>query len=284
MSAKIQDVLKAVEDFKKESRDNMLKNHNELVQKFETLEGKFSELKKNYDLVVAENKVLKVEVRSLSIMVNVARQDNLQRNLLIKGLKEDEETPEELKKIVFNMFQKLQPDFPLYNILNVQRLGKKRDTGYRIVLVELTHTAARDQLLFLKKKVVITNGDVFELTGESADRGGKIFFDEHLTKEMLNLFTMARGLKEHGIGFVWVKRGKIFARAENGGQLYKIWSSADVAVLKRKYGKNLDKRNATSSPVISDDSFDSPAKQNIAPFGNFFKATTEGNKNKKPKQ
>lgn len=257
-----QEVLKAIESLKNENNITMKKNQSELVAKFEALEAKFNELKKNYDLVVADNKALRTEVKALSVMVNVARQENLQRNLLIRGLKEVEGSSEELKSNVLKIFEKIQPAFPVSNILNVERIGKKRDTGFRIVLVELTHASMRDQLLMAKKKVVITNADIGAQIGDSADERDKIFFAEHLTKENLNLLSMARDLRENGMKFVWVKRGKIFARAEEGAQQYRIWSSTDVAVLERKYGKRSGKRNATSSPMLSDVSMGSPSKQN----------------------
>lgn len=212
-----------------------------------TMQKDFEEVKKSLAVVTQENVQLKKEVKILGIMVNQTRQERLNNNMLIRGLHEAEKNQEDLELITTLCIGKVNPLLNANKILRISRIGAKVDGKTRPILVEFNHSSARDDTIAKKKQQKFNGGDI---TWQYGDLGAdQIFFDEHLTKDNVNIFARARGLKKLGFKYIWVKRGRILGRLNDGGKVVHFWSGDCVSSAE----KNLltvqeAKRRASSSP------------------------------------
>lgn len=221
----------------------------EILKKLENVEQKFGSLEAKVEKVVEENVMLKKELAVLKATVNQTRQANLNRNLIIKGIKEVEINSVETRELALKCIQKVDDAILATDILHAQRIGKAKDGKYRFLLVEFRHTLVRDHVLAMKKNLKVKAADISWNGNAFQEEPELIFFDEHLTRETHNLYMLARKLKQKGAAFVWIKHGRILVRPEENGKIENVWCIENLESLEVKLGRDQKKRRASSSPI-----------------------------------
>lgn len=243
------------------------------VAKVELIKNDISELKQHLTGLSQENGQLKQEVKVLKVMLNQTRQEKLNSNMLIRGLFEAEKKQVDLELITSLCISNVDPLLNANKIQHITRIGKKMEGKVRPILVEFSHPSVRDNIL--NKKKILKSMTGADVSWEYGDLGKEqVYFDEHLTKENANIFARARGLKKMGFKYIWVKRGRILGRLNEGGKIVNFWTNECVSAIEKKLTTvNEAKRRASSSPsganvVPINDPELSPIIEELNIFGN----------------
>lgn len=114
-------------------------------------------IEKATKLLLEENKEIKNEVSTLNAKVRALEKDVRKNNLILHGIKETEQNYQELQKIVLETFNTVSTEvgleeFDKWELNDVYRLGKKQDKKCRPILVKLTLTWRRLDLLRNNKR------------------------------------------------------------------------------------------------------------------------------------
>lgn len=126
------------------------------------------------------------------------------------------------------------------DVVFAERVGVTQGAGVgseppreRRVVVRLARRQLRDQLLQAARvRRTMTTTDAGRAVTTAA--GSRIFLNERLTRANRQLFHHVRGeCRRLQWRYSWTKRGRIYARQDDGKQVYPIRSEADV---KRVFG------------------------------------------------
>lgn len=194
-----------------------------LKEENEKLRSQLDMVQKKYEAVCSKVVVLSKEVNRL-------RQDNISRNVLVKGVPELETDTTHLKTMVRSIFAKLRYNLDL-SLMDCFRIGRKSDTTCRPIVVGLPSVGLKNEILRDKRIVKLTCAN-FMNDGTfwgSADQ--IIYLDEHLTRENHLLYMATRKLKHSGFKFVWTRNGHIFVRFNENASIVKIESVHQIKEL-----------------------------------------------------
>lgn len=183
-----------------------------------------------------EQKKVINEVSKLRMTVDILEQQKLDRNVVLKGVPELETSDDMLEFMVDKIFCKFDDQFESQFVLNVYRIGVKKNDKRRLIIAELASTKYKSKLMKdLKDKAV--NCSQF-LSGNKVPWGPateRIYLSDHLTRTMSNIFYHARQLKkEKRVNYVWTKMGKIFIKKDDTSRAHQIKSIADLCSFKQK--------------------------------------------------
>ncbi|XP_059050167.1 uncharacterized protein LOC131845148 [Achroia grisella] len=132
-----------------------------LDQLREELHKQTTEISKTIDEkiqpLIIENKELKQEVQSLMVKILEMEKQTRKNNIILHGVTEKEENYTELQELVVETLNKLSVETALqewdkWELSRVQRLGKKKESKIRPILITLTLTWRRTEILKNKSK------------------------------------------------------------------------------------------------------------------------------------
>ncbi|XP_059061694.1 uncharacterized protein LOC131854592 [Achroia grisella] len=132
-----------------------------LDQLREELHKQTTEISKTIDEkiqpLIIENKELKQEVQSLKVKILEMEKQTRKNNIILHGVTEKEENYTELQELVVETLNKLSVETALqewdkWELSRVQRLGKKKESKIRPILITLTLTWRRTEILKNKSK------------------------------------------------------------------------------------------------------------------------------------
>lgn len=196
-----------------------------LSGKYDTLLVTVSENARKMKELEAESAVLRVTVSEQSLAIlrlqseaNEAEQYSRLSNLEISGLPVSPN--ENLSSRMCDLAEKLGlTEFHPTDILAVHRLPSRPGTT-PIILVRFASVRVKDRWFGARARLRNLS---------EAGTINKVFFNENLTRVNRELFWLARCKgKEKHYQFVWVKRGKIFAKKTEGAPLVRIIASSDL--------------------------------------------------------
>lgn len=191
------------------------------------------------------------KIQAMASEINRLKQDNLARNLLIKGVPEIEKDNDHLKIMVGLIFEKLR--FPTQmTYIDCYRIGRKKENTCRPIVVVVFNVGLKNVIIRDKRSMKLScanfsNDKVLWGTPEQL-----IYIDEHLTKENHMLFMFARKLKSHGFKFVWTRNGRVFVRFSEKSQTIVIESVSTINRLieeAKAYEKSLKKSGTNDAEV-----------------------------------
>lgn len=197
-------------------------NHVESFLKAENekLREQLKKADKRYDDVCAT-------VNEMAVQINRLKQDNLSRNLLIKGVPELEKHNDHLKSMVGTIFNKLRFNLSL-TFVDCYRIGRKKENTCRPVVVVLPNVGLKNLIIREKRTTKFTcaqfsNDGVLWGSAENF-----LYIDEHLTRDNYLLYMSARKLRQSGYKYVWTRNGRIFARPDEESRVLSIETVAQV--------------------------------------------------------
>lgn len=197
--------------------ETLLKSENEKLRK------QLENADKKYELVCGK-------VDEMAAQINRLKQENISRNVMIKGVPEIETDVAHLKSMVSLIFGKLRYQFPL-TYVDCFRIGRKKDDTCRPIVVILPNVGLKNLIIKDKRSTKISCAN-FSNDGNLWGRSDQlIYIDEHLTRENHLLFMSARKLKTLGFKYVWTRNGRVFVRFNEGSKVISVDSIADVTKL-----------------------------------------------------
>lgn len=234
----------------------------EMILNINTLKSEIGKIDARVEKCEYRNNDLAEEVKSLKITVNDLQQAALDNDVIIRNVDEIEKNEDDLLTVTQLILDKINIPVPV-NILNVRRLGRMTEGSKRnrSILVTLGSAAERDRVMAAKRKVAIKGSQiVFENMAVGKD-DTFIFFDENLTKHTADLYYAARQLrKRQQLKFVWVRRGKLYAKKRDGDQPTRITDLLKINELaKRKFNSTPNTTEASLMEVSENtevDTFD----------------------------
>lgn len=162
-----------------------------MKQENEKLRDQLKKADKRYDNVC-------VKMQAMTVQINRLKQENISRNLIIKGVLELGRDSLHLKKMIGSIFGKLRFDLNMAYI-DCYRIGKKKENTCRPVVFVVFSVGLRNIIIRYKRsmKLSCANFSKDVVVWGSAEQ--LIYIDEHLTKENHLLFM---GLNSYGPGMV----------------------------------------------------------------------------------
>lgn len=207
-----------------EKMDQMSERFNgvETLMKAENqkLQEKLDRAEKRYETVCSK-------VDEMAVQINRLKQDNLSRNLLIKGVPELETDPQHLKSMVALVFAKLRYNFPM-TYVDCFRIGKPKENTCRPIVVALPNAGLKNMIIRDKRATKLTCANFSNDSSLWGAADKIIYIDEHLTRENHMLYMYTRKLKEHDFKYIWTRNGRIFVRFDSKSNIISINSTNQV--------------------------------------------------------
>lgn len=157
-------------------------------------------------------------IQHLQNDLNESEQYSRLSNLEIHGLLYN--TSEDLSVVIKNLADRLDLALPQPGDISAIHRLEAKDNVAPPDLVRFSYTRLRDKWLDARGRL---------RTLREAGSVAKIFFNENLTRVNRGLFWMARSrAREQSYLYVWVKRGKIYARKCDGAPLVRLSCASDI--------------------------------------------------------
>lgn len=203
------------------TNENLLQFMKDCQKKNEQWYNEVKDLKKEHLQLVS--KVSAVEASHIKLSNKVDRhqavlsrleQGPLNANLLIRGINENKS--EKLPNIAGACFKAVDSKIK-FSILSARRVGKKQDNQNRAILVQLSSTTAKTQLMNAKRKKPLAASNVVV---EGKCLGGPddlIYFGEQLGSLNSRIYFVARQLVKKGqLHSTWTRNGVVSVRKCEG--------------------------------------------------------------------
>lgn len=215
-----------------------------MKQENEKLRDQLKKSEKKYEDVC-------VKMQAMAVQINQLKQENLSRNLIIKGVPELETDNAHLKTMVGTIFAKLRFNFPM-TYIDCYRIGKKKENTCRPIVVAVFNVGLKNVIVRDKRsmKLSCSNFSNDGVLWGSADQ--MIYIDEHLTKENHLLFMLSRKLKQYYFKFVWTRNGRVFVRFNEKTETILIDSVGKVNKLLME-AEAYEKSKGKESEVMAED-------------------------------
>nr|CAH7763364.1 unnamed protein product [Callosobruchus chinensis] len=192
-------------------------------------------LQETIKAITEENKTLKKEqdqlktrVTDLEKEVNIMKKKMLKeenegrkKNIISMGLKGDKDAEINVKKI----FTKMEQDADDYKLSVLPTSSSQK----AVIVVQFQKEEQR--------KAILDKGKKLKLDGQNcniSNSTSRIYINEDLSREVRDVFKYARELKKEGFKYVWCKNGQVYVRKKEGGAVVRVYSHADVNVLKAR--------------------------------------------------
>lgn len=244
--------------------DKILMNMDSFDKKLDTLEKKIEDRlskvenqcllfqKKSNKQEKRQDYILN-EVSKLKETVNVMEQEKLERNIIIKGIKEVENDDNQLLGfMVDGVLDSLEDTFESSNVVNVRRIGAKKPNLPRLILVELSCKEIKLKIM-QKLKDSDLNCSKFNNNGVAwGSQADKIYISDHLTPTNSKIFYQARKLKKCSkIKYAWSKFGQIYVKKDDDSRAYHMKSIEQLLYYEKQ---SLNKEDEDTDESFSSES------------------------------
>lgn len=198
------------------------------------------------------------EIKKLKCTVNALEQQNLVKNIIIKGVIESEgDDLEQLSFMVDCILSEVYSDFESQSVSMVRRIGVKRGNVPRHILVKMQNTDIK--LLILKSlKGKDLNCAAFNHNGKVwGSKDDKIYLNDHLTSTNNDIFFHARKMRNmNKIKYAWTKLGRIYIRKDDSSLARSFSSLEELSIYEEELGlkpkSSKEDANANSEVEITD--------------------------------
>lgn len=214
-------------EIRNEFRDSLKEITEELRYIKEDLAKKVNDLNNSVSILKKDNAEKDRVIEALSRQVNDIDQYSRNRNIEVVNIVEK---PGEIaEELILSLADKLGINVASEDIEAAHRLPTRSSGNIPRIIVQFKSRKIRDQFLAKKKTVVTSN----ILTGDNDHMGQKrVYINENLNAFYKDLLWRAKErAKETGFKYVWVRRGKIFARKDESTAVIRVTCHADLGKL-----------------------------------------------------
>lgn len=251
VSKKIDKLMEMMEN----SEEKASRRHKEIKSRLEAMENKCVVLETKVKKCIRTEDFLCSGLAVLQEKVNLLEQEKLKRNVIIQGVPEREEDDTGLKYLAAVFLNAVDKSFSVADITSVKRIGFKRNTdSKRIIVVKLITRESKESLVKAAKKCVLNcsltyNGSPL---GKKEDR---VFISDHLTKLNQSLFYEARNLRRSEIvKFAWVSNGNVLIKKNENSKPIRLTSVDQLTRVKEKLGVKMNSTKVNNSDSEEDNS------------------------------
>lgn len=219
------------------------KNHKELSGKLDKLVERVVTVENKVENIDSKCNFLESKVKQLTVKVIDLEQKNLECNIVVRNVPEIEKNEQDLCAIVNLLIQRLKLDFEP-NICCIRRMGKKghSPTVHRPILLQVTDKVDKTKLLIAKKKTKITCDQLAYEDKNVGTVDNVVYFDEHLTKELSQLYFLARNLRKRQlVKYVFIRNGTLLIKRSDNSPVVKIVDQEEL--------KSFEKRKLNSTEL-----------------------------------
>lgn len=212
------------------------KNHKDLSDKFDLLAERVVDVENKVKNIDIKYNLMEAKVKQLTVKIVDLQQKSLECNIIIRNIPEIEQSEDDLCAIVHLLIQKLALNI-MPNISCVRRIGKKGDTQitHRPILLQVTHKDEKIKLLTAKKKIKITCDQLLYQDKSVGTINDIIYFDEHLTKDVAQLYFTARTLRKRQlIKYVFIRNGTLFVKRSEKSPIVKITDLEELKIFEKR--------------------------------------------------
>ena len=167
--------------------------------KLNELETKVTQAEEKVTIMQEKYEVLEKKYKEIEEKLNKQEQTAQKNNIIIDGLEENQKTP---RQNVKELFQKIGQEVPDSDIEEVFRLGKKEKDKMRKIIVKFSNRHAKDCIYKARTK----------LKGEHFNNQ-TVYFNEDLPHKTQELFFKTRKLaKDNRLKAAWTYNGQIYIK------------------------------------------------------------------------
>lgn len=201
-----------------------------------------------------------VKMQAMAVQVNQLRQENISRNLIIKGVSEieKEKDNDHLKNMVGTIFSKLRFNIQM-TYIDCYRIGKKKENTCRPIVVVVFNVGLKNVIIRDKRSMKLSCANFSNDGVLWGNEEQLIYIDEHLTRDNHLLFMLSRKLKQHRFKFVWTRNGRVFVRFNEMTETILIDSVGKINKLLME-AEAYDKSKEKESEVITGETSEGPTE------------------------
>lgn len=211
---------------RKEMREQfgeMEKSLNFQGEKMEEFLIKMDRMTENQLKLEKENEELKMELKSVKMVVEELEQYTRNKNIQIDGIPEEKD--ENLKQLMIDIGKKIQVEIEEKEIDAIHRIPSTiKNKNALPIVVQFTTRQLRETIMTKVRKTKITTKDL--------NKGGEIkpiFINEHLTKTKKQIMFEARKIKfEKAYKFLWSRNGKVLIRKDENSRVFELKTFDDL--------------------------------------------------------
>lgn len=184
---------------KLEKLDQLTESIQFMSEKFDVMIKDVAENKKKITEIQKENKKLKTEVETLKSSVKLLNDHKVKNDCIISGLK----VKSDVKAIdaVMQLSEEVGVKFELDAVDDAFYLGNRNTTREeKSIVVKFASKKQKDKLMSAKQKL------------RQNDETKKVYVNDFLSKETLNLLAYAKSLKTIGYRYIYARDGKVFCK------------------------------------------------------------------------
>lgn len=262
--------------------DKFVSVEEKLDKRMSKIESDCRNLKKKSDSHDKKQKRLSNEVSQLKAKLNEIEQQNLNCNMIIKGVKEeDTEEAQHTGGLAEFLCKYVYKELDPTHILISKRIGVKNQHT-RPILVQFRTEETKSLVMDAKKKVKLDCSKIPSYGNKPLGTADEIiYFSDHLTPFSATLYYHARLLKKQlGFKYVWTKIGHIYVRENDQDRAILIKSLEQITAIKKNHKKRVlsSTKNDTISSEESSSESSAEEEESIVEEMDDETATASGNK------
>lgn len=227
--------------------DDIKEAVNFMSSQFDSLIKGVAENKKEIKTLKKENITLREEVKHLKSTVKFLNDTRVKNDCVINGIKiQEEDNPE---KVVLQIASKAGVNIceddieEAYFINQRNKQNKEKQKDIKTVVVKFANKKSKAALMKEKSKL------------KHIDDYKKVFINDFMCKESIQLLNHARSLKTVGFEFVYARGGKVYAKKNSNSKQFYINSMEDVDKLLSNFVIG-ERQNISAAANMSDDDDD----------------------------
>lgn len=232
--SKLEKLAKIVHDLQ-QSNDFLAGKFEESESVVKQLQNTQKQMQQTIAALTTKCNKMSIEMEQLRSKTNTVEQAKVSTNVLIRGVKTDDDPKEAIRKIA---------EIAAFEV-NVSVIASAKhitnEKSQSVIVAKFNDESKKRNFIKAAKKAKVS-----AQTYGYTDKTGPIYVDEQLTKQTFLLFKRTKELKKQGYKFVWISNGEILARKNEKSTAIRITTESQVIDLENEIlMSNEEKKAAT---------------------------------------
>lgn len=214
----------------KQSQAYMSDTNDELIGELKKIASDHKDMKRELSIVSGAQKKMSSDLDELKARVNKLEHEKLAIGVIIRGIDENEEAMEVVRKVANAL--EVQLDETSDDITASWVRAKNNDSRASFIRATMSNEIRVKQMIKRAKEAKINTGAIGYIGDERP-----IYVDEILTQHTRSILFEARKLRDYGVKYVWASKGDVLIRKDDGANVQRVDTMQQIDRIKREYIK-----------------------------------------------
>ena len=202
--------------------DTLKKKIHDMELEVEILKSDILKKQRRIERLEYVNSKRETETRNLTSKLDDFEQGNYDQYIQVVGLPENKDETDDVKQFTKMVKEKTGVKIKPTDIVEMKRMGKKKDSKARNVTVKFKDIQSRQKIYDERKKLI-----------KPGNPSQSLYLNDYLTKYRQNLLYASRQLvKGKKIYAAWSQHGNVLVRKEENSEIIHIHDSNDLMKIK----------------------------------------------------